>query len=101
MLILLPLSRLSFNFNFITSFIYCAKTFRFNYIHLFVFAFISFPLGEKSKKEWMQFISKTVLSMFSTRSYMISDYLIHFEFIFIWCEKMVYFILSHVVVQLF
>ena len=60
LLILLPLSRLSFNFNFISGFVYCAKTFKFNYIYLFIFAFIAFPL-EKSKKELMQFISKTVL----------------------------------------
>ena len=39
--------------------------------------------------------------MISTRSYMISDDLIHFEFIFIWCEKKFYFILLHVVVRLF
>ena len=40
--------------------------------HLFIFAFISTALGDWSKKTLVQFISKNVLSMFSSRSFMVS-----------------------------
>ena len=52
--------------------------------HLFIFAFISFPLRDRSKEIVLQFMSKVVLSMFSSRSFIVS-YLIRssqvFEFI--------------------
>ena len=53
--------------------------------HLFSFAFISIALGDRPKKTLLWFMSKNVLPMFSTRSFMVS-YLIfkslsHFEFI--------------------
>ena len=55
--------------------------------HLFIFAFISFALGDRSKKVFLWFMWKSVLPMFSSRSFMVS-YLtfrssIHFEFIFV------------------
>ena len=54
--------------------------------HLFIFAFISFALGEWSKKILLQFMSETVLLLFSSRSFMVPclifRYLNHFEFIF-------------------
>ena len=58
--------------------------------NLFIFAFISFALGDRSKKILLWFMSKSVLPIFSTRSFMVSALtfrcLIHFEFIFfIWC----------------
>ena len=40
--------------------------------HLFIFAFISFALGDRSKKTLLQFVSKSVLPMFSFRSFMVS-----------------------------
>ena len=40
--------------------------------HLFIFGFISFALGDSSKKILLQFMSKSVLPMFSSRSFMVS-----------------------------
>ena len=40
--------------------------------HLFIFAFISFDLGNRSRKMLLQFMSKRVLLMFSSRSFMVS-----------------------------
>ena len=61
--------------------------------HLFICAFVSFALGDRSKKILLQFMSKSVLPMFSFRSFMVSGLtfrsLIHFLVYFcIWCEKM-------------
>ena len=72
--------------------------------HLFIFAFVSFALGDKSKKILLQFISKSVLPMFSSKSFIVSGLaftsLILFEFIFVYgvreCSN---FILLHVAVQ--
>ena len=54
---------------------------------LFIFAFISFTLGDGSPKVLLQFISKTVLPVFSSRSFIVSALtfmsLIHFEFVFV------------------
>ena len=71
---------------------------------LFVFLFTSFALGDRSKKILLYFISKSVLPMFSSRSFMVSRItvrsLIHFEFIFAYdvreCSE---FTLLHVTVQ--
>ena len=56
--------------------------------HLFIFVFISFALGGGSKKILLRFMSKSVLLMFSSRSFMVSDLafrsLIHIEFIFLY-----------------
>ena len=55
--------------------------------HLFIFAFISFALGD-IQKMLLQFISKSVLLMFSSRSLTVSGLtfrsLIHFELIFVY-----------------
>ena len=52
--------------------------------HLFIFAFISFTLEDRSKKMLLQFRSKSVLPMFYSRSFIVSGLtfrsLIHFEF---------------------
>ena len=57
--------------------------------HLFIFAFISFALGDRSKK--ILIMSKNVLPMFSSRSFMVSGLtfrsLIHFEIIFVYSVK--------------
>ena len=53
--------------------------------HLLIFAFISFALGDWSKKILLRFISENVLPMFSFRSFMVSCLIFrslsHFEFI--------------------
>ena len=72
--------------------------------HLFSFAFISFALGDKSKKILLWFMSKSVLPTFSSRSFMVSSLtfrsLIHFEFIFVYgVREHSDFILLHVAVQ--
>ena len=74
--------------------------------HLFILAVISFALGDGSKKTLLLFMSKSVLPMFSSRSFKVSSLtfrsLIHFEFIFVHgireCSN---FILLHVAVQFF
>ena len=68
---------------------------------LFTFAFTSFSLGDRSKNTLLQFMTKSVLPMFSCRSFMVSGLtfrsLIHFELICIYgvteCSN---FILLHV-----
>ena len=72
--------------------------------HLFIFAFISFTLGDGSRKIFLRFTSKSVLPMFSSKSYIASDLtsrsLIHFEFIFVCGIRECFnFILLHVAVQ--
>ena len=73
--------------------------------HLFTFAFISFALGDWSKKILLWFISENILPMFSSRSFMVSCLIFrslnHFEFIFIYgVREYSNFIDLHVVVQL-
>ena len=73
--------------------------------HLFIFVFISITLGGGLKKILLQFMSESVLPMFSSMSFIVSDLtfrsLIYFEFIFVYgvrvCSN---FILLHVAVQL-
>ena len=72
--------------------------------HMFIFAFVSFALGDRSKTMLLQFMSKSVLPAFSSRSFMVSSLtfrsLIHFELIFVYgVRKCSYFILLHVAVQ--
>ena len=59
--------------------------------HLFIFVFISITLGDRSKKILLQFMSKSVLSRFSSRSCIVSSLtfrsLINFEFIFVYGDK--------------
>jgi len=71
--------------------------------HSFAFAFISFSLGDRSKKILLQFMSKSILPMFSSSFVglgLIFRSLIHFESIFEYgmteCSS---FILLHVAVQ--
>ena len=56
--------------------------------HLFNYAFISFALGNWSKKILLQFLSKSVLPMLSSQSFIFSvltfGSLSHFEFIFVY-----------------
>ena len=52
---------------------------------LFIFAVVSFALGDIPQKILLQVMSKSVLPMFSSMSLMV---LIHFEFIFyVCCEE--------------
>ena len=58
--------------------------------HLFIFVFISITLGSGLEKILLWFMSKSVLPMFSSKSFIVSGLtsrsLIHFEFIFVvWC----------------
>ena len=72
--------------------------------YLFIFAFISFALGDRSKKILLWYMSKIVLPMFSSRNFMISGLsfrsLISFEFIFVYVIKCSNLILLHVAVQI-
>ena len=56
--------------------------------HLFVFPFISFTLGDRSKTILLQFMLKSVMLMFPSRSFMVSGLtfrsLLRFEFIFVY-----------------
>ena len=80
------------------------KLLNLNRSHLFIFVFIFITLGGGSKKMLLQFLSKSVLFRFSSKSFIVSGFifrsLIHFEFIFVYgvreCSN---FILLHVAVQ--
>ena len=72
--------------------------------HLFIFVFISITVGGGSKKILLWFMSKSVLRVFSSKSFIVSGLafrsLIHFEFIFVHgVRKCSNFILLHVAVQ--
>ena len=74
--------------------------------HLLIFAFISFALGDRAKQMLLQFRSKSVLPMVSSKSLIVCGLtfrtLIHFEFIFVCGGKRISnFILLHVAVQFF
>ena len=88
---------------FIYAFLCCAEAFKFMQV-LFIFAVISITLRDGSKNTLMQFMSKSVLLMFSSRSFIVSGItfrsLIHFEFIFVYgVRKYSNFILLHNAVQ--
>ena len=55
--------------------------------HLFIFVFIFITLGDGLKKILLRFMSKSVLPMFSSKSFIVSGLtfgpLIHFDFIFV------------------
>ena len=59
--------------------------------HLNIFAFVSFALGSRYIKLLLRVMSKSVLPMFSSRSFMVSGLqfssLIHFEFIFVYSVR--------------
>ena len=42
--------------------------------HLFIFVLISITVGDGSKKRLLQFMSRSVLPMFSSRSFIVSDF---------------------------
>uniref|UniRef100_A0A8D1YM44 Uncharacterized protein n=1 Tax=Sus scrofa TaxID=9823 RepID=A0A8D1YM44_PIG len=71
---------------------------------LFIFVFIVITLGGGSEKILLQFMSESILPMFSSKSFIVSVLifrsLIHFEFIFVYdvreCSN---FILLHVATQ--
>ena len=59
--------------------------------HLFIFVFIFSTLGDESKKVMLQFMSKSILPMFSSKCFIVFGFifrsLIHFEFIFVYGVK--------------
>ena len=67
--------------------------------HLFIFVFISITLGDGSEKILLQFMSKGVLSMCSSRNFIVSSLtfrsLIHFKVIFVYgvkgCSNFIFF----------
>ena len=72
--------------------------------HFFIFAFISFACRERPKKILVRLMSKRILPMLSSRSFVASSFkfrsLIHFEFIFLYgVRKYSNFTLLHVAVQ--
>ena len=72
--------------------------------HLFIFVFISIILGDKSKRILLRFMSRSILPMFSSRSFIVSGFtfrsLIHFDFSFVHdARECSNFILLHVAVQ--
>ena len=68
--IFLPVCRLSFHF--VYGFLCCAKTFMLIRYHLFIFVFILITLGGRSKKILLRFMSKSVLPILSSKSFMVS-----------------------------
>ena len=70
--------------------------------HLFIFVFIFITVGGGLEKILLQFMSKSVLPMFSSKRFIVSNLkfrsLIHFEFIFVYgVRKCSSFILLHMV----
>ena len=67
--------------------------------HLFIFASVSITLGDRSKKLLLQFMSKSVLPMRFSRSFIVSGLtfrsLIHFECIFVYgvreCSNLIFY----------
>ena len=59
--------------------------------HLFIFAFISIALGDRSKKTLVRFMSEHVLLIFSSRGFTVSclvfQPLSHCEFIFVYSVR--------------
>ena len=77
------------SFHFVYGFLCCAKAFKFK-SHLFIFVFIFITLGYGSKKILLWSMSKSVLPIFSSKSFILSSLtfrsLSHFEFYFcVWC----------------
>ena len=73
-----------------------------SYLFTFIFLFAS---GDRSKKILLRFMSKTVLPVFSSRSFMVLGLtfrsLVHFEFIFVYgLRKYSNLIVLHMTVQL-
>ena len=82
----------------------CAKAFKFNQVPFVYFCFYFHFSRMWVKKILLQFMSKSVLPMFSSKSFIVSGLifrsLIHFEFIFVYgVKECSNFILLHVAVQ--
>ena len=74
--------------------------------YLFIFVFVSIPLRGGWEKILLLFMSKSVLPVFSSKSFIVSGltfkFLIHLEFIFVYgVRKCPNFILFHIAVQFF
>ena len=72
--------------------------------HLFIFVFVSITPGGRLQRILLRSMSKSVLPIFSSKSFILSGLtfrsLIHFEFIFVFgVRKCSNFILLHIVVQ--
>ena len=95
-------SRLSFCF--VDGFLCSAKAFKCNWVPFVYFCFYFLFFRRQIQKILLRFLSKIVLPMFSSRSFIVSSLtfrsLIHFEFIFVYgvreCSNL---ILLHVAVQ--
>ena len=96
---------LSLAFHFVDCFLCCAADFGFDVVPLVDFCFFVFAFDVKSKKSLPRQMSRILLPLFSSRSFMVSGLmfksLIHFELILVkavryWSN----FILLHVAVQL-
>ena len=91
-------------FCFLYDFFCCVKAFEFSQVPCINFCFNSYYLGSGLKKILWWFVSKSVLFIFSSKSFIVSSLtfrsLIHFEFIFVYgvreCFK---FVLLHLAVQ--
>ena len=70
------------SFHFVYGFLFCAKALSLIRPHLFIFIFIT--LGGGPKKILLQFMSKSVLPMFSSKSFIVSSltfrFLIHLDY---------------------
>jgi len=96
-----PILRVVFSFYF--GFLCCAKVSLIK-SRLFIFVFIFITLGSGMKKILLSFISKSVLPLVSSKSFIASSLtsrsLIHFEFILVYGIRQCFnFILLHVAVQ--
>ena len=67
------------------------KLFSLMYSHLFIFSFVSIAWGDISDKILLRPMSEILLSMFSSRIFMVSSLtfksLIHFNFILVCCVR--------------
>ena len=89
----LPCSRL--HFHFVDYFLQCCKAFKFDLVSLVSFCFCFLCLMRHFQKNIAETYVKEYMPIFSPENFMISglkfEFVIHFEFIFIWHEKMFYF----------
>jgi len=73
------------SFQLVYGFLCYAKALKFIGSHLFNFVLIFITLGDGSKKTLLQFMSKSILPVFWSKNFLVSDFtfrsLIHFEFI--------------------
>ena len=68
--IFLPVHK--FSFHFVYGFLCCAKTFMLFRYHFFIFVFILITIGGRSKKILLRFMSKSVLPILSSKSFIVS-----------------------------